>query len=79
MLCATVARVGVFRPIARSTEETDYILELLLEHTTADLSYADALGVTYEQVHADPEAALADIVAKYHRGRAVRRRRDHRK
>ena len=66
MLCATVARVGVFRPIARSTEETDYILELLLEHTTADLSYADALGVTYEQVHADPEAALADIVAKYH-------------
>ena len=53
-------------PIARSTEETDYILELLLEHTTADLSYADALGVTYEQVHADPEAALADIVAKYH-------------
>ena len=66
MLCATVARVGVFRPIARSTEETDYILELLLEHTTADLSYADALGVTYEQVHADPEAALGDIVAKYH-------------
>ncbi|NMD59756.1 phosphate acetyltransferase [Rhodococcus globerulus] len=66
MLCATVARVGVFRPIARSTAETDYILELLLEHTTADLSYEDALGVTYEQVHEDPEAALADIVAKYH-------------
>jgi phosphate acetyltransferase len=66
MLCATVARVGVFRPIARSTAETDYILELLLEHTTAELSYEDALGVTYEQVHEDPEAALADIVAKYH-------------
>lgn len=66
MLCSSVARVGVFRPIARSTDETDYILELLLEHTTADVSYEDALGVTYEQVHADPEAALADIVAKYH-------------
>lgn len=66
MLGATVARVGVFRPIARSAAETDYILELLLEHTTADLSYEDALGVTYEQVHEDPEAALADIVAKYH-------------
>ncbi|MFE4498717.1 phosphate acetyltransferase [Rhodococcus sp. NPDC056743] len=66
MLCATVARVGVFRPVARSTAETDYILELLLEHTTAELSYEDALGVTYEQVHEDPEAALADIVAKYH-------------
>ncbi|MDI9933817.1 AAA family ATPase, partial [Rhodococcus sp. IEGM 1354] len=33
MLAATTARVGVFRPIARSTDETDYILELLVEHT----------------------------------------------
>src|SRR4051794_2552340 len=58
MLCASAARVGVFRPIARSTEETDYILELLLEHTTADLGYEESLGVTYEHVHADPEGAL---------------------
>ncbi len=59
MLCASAARVGVFRPIARSTEETDYILELLLEHTTADLGYEESLGVTYEHVHADPEARSA--------------------
>ncbi|NLE79921.1 MAG: phosphate acetyltransferase [Rhodococcus sp.] len=66
MLCASAARVGVFRPIARSTEEPDYILELLLEHTTADLSYEQCVGVTYERVHTDPEGALSDIVAKYH-------------
>ncbi|QNG24081.1 phosphate acetyltransferase [Rhodococcus triatomae] len=66
MLCATVARVGVFRPIARSTEESDYILELMLEHATADIGYEESLGVTYEDVHRDPDAALSTIVARYH-------------
>lgn len=66
MLAGSAARVGVFRPIARSTEEPDYILELLLAHTTADLGYDECLGVTYEQVHADPELAISEIVARYH-------------
>jgi phosphate acetyltransferase len=56
----------VFRPIARSTDEPDYILELLVEHTTADLTYEQSLGVTYEQVHADQDAALSKIVDRYH-------------
>ncbi len=66
MLCASTARVGVFRPIARAADQTDHILELLIEHTTADLSYEQCLGVTYEQVHADPDGALSDIVSRYH-------------
>ncbi|TSD94405.1 phosphate acetyltransferase [Skermania sp. ID1734] len=66
MLCATTARAGVFRPIARSADKHDYILELLLEHTSADVSYEQALGVTYQQVHDDPEAALSEIVMRYH-------------
>ncbi|MCZ4521624.1 phosphate acetyltransferase [Rhodococcus ruber] len=66
MLAATAARVGVFRPIARSTDEPDYILELLVEHTTADLTYEQSLGVTYEQVHTDQDAALSEIVNRYH-------------
>ncbi|MFD6895771.1 phosphate acetyltransferase [Rhodococcus sp. NPDC060086] len=66
MLCASTARVGVFRPIARSDSDTDYILELLLEYTTVDLDYADCIGVTYDEVHADSESALSDIVSKYH-------------
>ncbi|WP_431971154.1 phosphate acetyltransferase [Nocardia sp. bgisy134] len=66
MLCATTARVGVFRPITRSTTEPDYILELLLEHSTADIDYAQAVGVTYEQVHSDPDAAISEIVMRFH-------------
>jgi len=71
MLCASTARVGVFRPITRSAEGTDYILELLLEHSTADIDYAQAVGVCYEQVHADPDAAISEIVLRYHEVAAV--------
>ncbi|GGC61826.1 phosphate acetyltransferase [Hoyosella rhizosphaerae] len=65
-LAASAARVGVFRPVARAGDDADYILELLLEHTTADLDYEQCVGVTYSDVHRDPEAALAEIVRKYH-------------
>jgi phosphate acetyltransferase len=65
-LTATVAKVGVFRPITRLGEECDYILELLLEHGTAGLPYERCVGVTYHQLHADPDAAIAEIVAAYH-------------
>ncbi|MEV0367951.1 phosphate acetyltransferase [Nocardia fusca] len=71
MLCATTARVGVFRPITRSATEPDYILELLLEHSTADIEYRQAVGVGYEQVHADPDAAISEIVMRYHEVAAV--------
>ncbi|WP_242453301.1 phosphate acetyltransferase [Mycolicibacterium sp. P9-64] len=66
-LAATVAKVGVFRPITRLHEDRDYILELLLGHTTAGLPYEDCVGVTYAQLHEDPDAALADIVDRFHR------------
>ncbi|MFR9750615.1 phosphate acetyltransferase [Nocardia sp. 004] len=66
ILCATTARVGVFRPIMRSAAEPDYILELLLEHSTADIDYTQAVGTTYEQVHADPDAAISEIVMRFH-------------
>ncbi|MGE2726490.1 phosphate acetyltransferase [Mycolicibacterium pulveris] len=65
-LTATVAKVGVFRPITRLGEQRDYILELLLAQATADLSYEDCVGVSYQQLHDDPEAAIADIVDRYH-------------
>ncbi|MCV7378505.1 phosphate acetyltransferase [Mycobacterium alsense] len=67
-LTATVARVGVFRPITRNSsgDERDYILELLLEHTSAGLPYERCVGVTYQQLHADADAAIATIVDAYH-------------
>ncbi len=66
-LAATVAKVGVFRPITRLGEDRDYILELLLPHTTAGLAYEDCVGVGYQRLHDDPDSALADIVDRYHR------------
>jgi phosphate acetyltransferase len=65
-LAATVAKVGVFRPITRMGEDRDYILELLLAHTTVGLSYEECVGVGYQQLHDDPDSALADIVDRYH-------------
>ena len=61
-LTATVAKVGVFRPITRLGEDRDYILELLLTRTTAGLSYEQCVGVTYQQIHADTDAAIVNIV-----------------
>ena len=58
-------RVGVFRPIARSTDERDYVLDLLLAHDGVEVAYDDSVGVTYDEVHADPDAALARIVERY--------------
>jgi phosphate acetyltransferase len=86
-LAATVAKVGVFRPITRSRtrdrgdrqrgeagrsgspqsdDDRDYILDLLLAHSTADLPYERCFGVDYQQLHADRDAAIDDIVERYH-------------
>lgn len=67
LLAASSARVGVFRPIVRSLEETDEQLELLLAHATATLDdHGACRGVTYQQVFADRDAALSEIVARFH-------------
>lgn len=66
LLTRRAHRVGVFRPIARSGDSRDYVLDLLLAHDGVDLPYELCIGVTYEQVHTDPEQALSDIVARYH-------------
>ncbi|AEG43515.1 phosphate acetyltransferase [Isoptericola variabilis] len=75
LLVRQVQRVGVFRAVSRVTSrphddatpaERDHVLEMLLEHDGVGLSYEESVGVTYEEVHADPEAALSRIVARYH-------------
>lgn len=65
-LSRTVGHVGVFRPVARVADGDDYVLRLLLAHSDVELTYEECVGVTYEDVHADPEAALARIVSRYH-------------
>jgi phosphate acetyltransferase len=71
LLVRTGQQVGVFRPVSRATEtegtsERDHVLELLLEHDGVDVTYDDAVGVTYADLHADPEDALSRIVSRFH-------------
>ena len=67
LLVASAGRVGVFRPIVRSLDGPDEALELLLAHATVVVDdHRDCRGVTYQQVYADPEAALGEIVARFH-------------
>lgn len=59
-------KVGVFRPITVPNGSRDYILESLLAHDSVDLSIEDCIGVSYDDVHADHDAALATIVERFH-------------
>ncbi len=69
-LSRRVRRVGVFRPIVRAAgpgeAERDYVLDLLTGHDAVSLSYDECAGVSYDEVHADPAAALDRIVERYH-------------
>ena len=63
-LTRTVGRVGVFRPVSRSADD-DPVLDLLRSHASVDLAYEDCVGVSYDDVHADPDAALGTIVNRF--------------
>ncbi|RIQ20325.1 phosphate acetyltransferase [Jiangella rhizosphaerae] len=64
-LTRRLGRVGVFRPVVRAGAQPDYVLELLLDHDGVDLPYDVCAGVTYEDVHADPDAAMSTILSRY--------------
>lgn len=56
----------MFRPITRLGEDRDYILDLLLPQTTAELSYEQCAGVSYERLHEDPGGAMAEVIDRFH-------------
>jgi phosphate acetyltransferase len=60
-----VESTGVFRPVTRSSSGDDPVVTLLVGHDGVDLTYDESIGVTYEEVHADPDGALATIVDRY--------------
>ena len=67
-----------------STTGDDQVVEVALDHGASTSAYESCVGVTYEDVHADPDAALATIVERYRvierdlRSRGRRRIRLHR-
>ena len=65
LLSRKVGRVGVFRPVTESHAETDWVVELLLSHPGIEQQYADAVGLDYAEMHADPEEALAAIIRRH--------------
>lgn len=75
-LSRRVERVGVFRPIVRTptghdgpdsaAREHDYVLDLLVSHVAVTMTYEECAGVSYDEVHADPDAAMDRILERYH-------------
>src|SRR6478609_1436040 len=65
LLSQRVGRVGVYRPVIDSVAPTDPVIELLVAHPGVSQSYDDAVGVNYQQLHADPEGALSRIVDRF--------------
>src|SRR3954471_19114197 len=53
LLCRQVGRVGIYRPVIDSVGAADPVIELLVAHPGVEQDYADAVGVTYHDLHAD--------------------------
>jgi len=65
LLSHRVGRVGVFRPVTRSLEAADPVVDLLLSHPAVDQLYDSTIGVSYHALHADFDAAMSRIVDTY--------------
>jgi len=66
LLSRRVGKVGIFRPVTESADFTDLVVELLLAQPAVEQDYSDAIGVSYQVMHADAEAALSEIVRRFH-------------
>ncbi len=63
-----VSKVGVFRPVVRVVDGGDEMGRLLRSRGGFQpTDESGGVGVTYEDVHADPDGALERIVESYHR------------
>ncbi|WP_114906970.1 phosphate acetyltransferase [Ornithinimicrobium murale] len=58
-------RVGVFRPIVQD-DAPDALLHLLLPRASSPLGPEQAVGVSYDRVHANAEAAVGEVVTRFH-------------
>ena len=68
---AAQGRVAPFRPVIASADQRDSLLDVMLEQTPG-FAYEDCVGVTYDEMHTDPEAAHVRVIERYRRlaGRA---------
>ncbi len=59
-----VTSVGVFRPIVNAGGR-DEVLEVLVSQPNIEQEYSDGVGVTYDEVREDPNAALHLLVDRF--------------
>lgn len=62
LLSRQAGRIAVFRPVTAARR--DKVVDLLLSHPAVDQSYEDAIGVTYDALHDDEQAALGMILQR---------------
>lgn len=67
LMVRRVRSVGVFRPVVRSLDQEDEMGRRLVSALGPDTTKLLGIGVTYDDVHTDPEAALSKIVHHFNR------------
>ncbi len=65
LLARRTGRLGVFRPVVGAADERDPLIDLLRSRGADWLPYEASVGVGYEDVRADQDRALEEIVARY--------------
>ncbi|MEI2638336.1 MAG: phosphate acetyltransferase [Microthrixaceae bacterium] len=60
-----VGNVGVFRPVVRSIDAEDAMGRRLVSALGDTPAKRLGVGVTYDEVHDDPDAAMSHIIARY--------------
>ena len=64
-LSAEGVDVGIFRPVSQSREEPDGLLTRLIAESGIGDDPETCVGVSYEDVHSDPEGSLVTIIQRF--------------
>ena len=64
-LTREVESVGVFRPVIKAGPKRDELAESMIAEPGVRQRYSEAVGVTYDQVRANPDEAMTELVNKY--------------
>lgn len=64
-LSAEGADVGIFRPVSQSRKEPDGLLARLIAESGIGDDPEACVGVSYEDVHSDPEGSLVTIIQRF--------------
>ncbi|MEN9872402.1 MAG: hypothetical protein RL450_337 [Actinomycetota bacterium] len=59
------SKVGVFRAVSPKAEARDHVLEMLHELSGSEIDIQSCTGANYQDVHASPDRALAQIIERF--------------